>query len=129
MLDLNSYVRKKSAGDKACLADSISFITGIPREGVPNFTQHEDFWAAVDAYLYAWDLKFVEYDPMLHSDVPFILHTGFNERGIKHVVVHDRSGLVYDSFPKGGDLLSVDDKWVIVPTHHSYSLGELESGC
>lgn len=128
-MKLKNYVKNKSGGSKDCFAEALHYVTSIPRAGIPNFTKHEDFWEAVDSYLYAWDLKLAIYDPVLHSDVPHILCSGDNERGIRHVVVYENDELVYDPFPKGGAIRNIEDRWVVIPARHSYSLEEIDSGC
>ena len=126
---LKAYTKNMTKGKNDCFAESLSYVTGIPREGIPNFANHDDFWEAVDSFLYSWKLKMVVYDPLLHSDIDEILCTGYNQRNIKHVVVYKNDELVFDSFPNGGDLKDIEDKWVIIPTYHSYTLEEIDSGC
>ena len=127
---LHEYIRNKSGGKYDCYADVIRYITGIPKEGVPNFSQHEDFNAAVDCYLYAWDLTIKVYDPSIHSNVKEILHFGFNDSGVMHVVICDEKGeLIYDPYPRGGSLVKDVEKAVIIPTNYIPNADEISDGC
>lgn len=127
---LKEYIKKKSGGKHDCYARVIGFVTGIPREGIPNFIQHEDFNSAVDCYLYAWDLKMAVYDPEIHSDIEEVLHFGFNNSGVMHAVVCDPAGnLLYDSYPKGGSLVKDVEKRVILPVNLLVNMNEVSDGC
>jgi len=126
---LHNYIKEKTGGKGDCFAKVLAFTTGIPREGIPNFSQHEDFWEAVDSYLYAWDLKIVPYDEASHFGTENILHIGLNQRSVQHVVVYTKGKEVYNSAPKGGSLEGDVDKFVVMPCYHSYSNEELSSGC
>ena len=127
---LHEYTRNKSGGKDNCYANVIRFVTGIPPEGIPNFSQHEDFNAAVDCYLYAWDLVIRVYDPSIHSDIKEILHFGFNSSGVMHAVVCDRSGeLLYDPYPRGGSLVEDVEKRVILPVGYIANTDEISDGC
>ena len=127
---LNEYIKTRSGGSDPCFANALSYITGIPREGIPNFIQHEDFWAAVDSYLYSWDLKLEPYEANRHPDVKSILHFGTNARGVSHCVVYEDDAMAYDSYPSGGALVTTD-VFVVIPsyTHPQHDMGEISDGC
>ena len=128
-MSLKEYVTNKSKGSDPCFANSLSYITGIPREGIPNFIQHEDFWASVDAYLYSWDLKLEPYNLEDHAMVESILHFGTNARGVSHCTVYEDDKLAYDSYPQGG-ALTTTDLFVIVPVSFTPTqLDEISDGC
>ena len=113
---LKEFVAKRRWGKDPCMANVVSYILGIAREGVPNFSQHEDFHVAVENYLYSWGLKIDFYDPEKHGMINEIIHYGKNERGIEHVIVCDKNGeLLFDSFSIGGPLSGDIDKYVILP--------------
>ena len=100
---LDEYIKDRSGGKNPCLANAISYITGIPRDGIPNFIQHEDFWASVDAYLYDWG---------------------------SHWLIYEDDKLAYDSYPKGG-ALETTDMFVILPcySHPRHDTEEISDGC
>lgn len=113
---IKEFVEKRRWGNDPCMANVVAYILGVPREGVPNFYNHEDFHVAVENYLYSWGLKIVIYDPEKHVDSTDIIHYGKNERDIEHVVVCDKEGkLLFDSFSIGGPIVGEVDKYVILP--------------
>jgi len=126
---LQDYIKEKTGGEGDCFANVLSVATGIPRGGIPNFSQHEDFWAAVDSYLYAWDLQIFPYEKDQHFGVQNVMGIGLNERGNQHVVLYTKDEVVYNSAPKGGDIEGDVDKFVVMPCYHSYSNEEISSGC
>ncbi len=114
---LKHHVKDRVYGEGPCMANSISWMLGVQRASVPNFTVHDDFWLAVDNYLFAWGLHIEPYVPNDHNNcVDYVIYTGTNVSGNSHMVVCDTGGnLLYDSFSLGGSLETNIDKWVVVP--------------
>jgi len=113
---LRDHVASIRGGGDNCFAECVSFITGIPLEGIPNFHKIEgQFWWPVRNYLLSWDLDLVAYTPARAEEYGHILCSGKNEKGVQHVVVTDPRGeVIYDSYPQGGELKGSLIKWVLV---------------
>ena len=112
---LRNHIESVRGGSDNCLAKCISFITGIPLEGIPNFYKMNHFWLYVRDYLLTWDLDLVAYTPERAEKYGHILCSGKNKQGIQHVVVTDPQGkLIYDSYPQGGELTGSLNKWVLI---------------
>lgn len=110
------HVKSLHSGKDNCFAQSLSFITGIPVEGIPNFHKPERyFWVGVRDYLLAWDLCMMAYTPERAQDYGHILCSGKNQKGVQHIIVTDpEMNLLYDSNKEGTVFKGPTDKWVLM---------------
>jgi hypothetical protein len=111
---LCGHTERVAAEGGDCLAMCLSFITGLPREAIPNFIGFGEciWWERFNSWLSGWGMKLIRADDS--SDSGHVICVGQDKRDAHHAVVHVGGKLAYDPWPAGGGIEYVEYRWRVV---------------
>lgn len=93
-----------------CMRTAVASLLDMPTEAVPHFVLFDDWFAAFSLWLKGRGLRVIA----LAEPDRECLALGMSPRGVEHIVVWGRRGLIHDPHPSRAGVVA-RDFWAIEP--------------